>query len=114
MFNVAIIGVDGAKNYSTFKQKCIYFLREKAKDGITIFTTEENEYISRFASEYRINVQVFQTDWYTYGKDALKARNQRLLKECNGVISFEDGRAETNFIKSLAKSIGIPVKRVTI
>ena len=112
MFYVGIIGTDGAKNYQTFKERCIYYLRSRAKDGITIVSVEENDYISRFASEFRINVQLIPADWYTYGRDALKAQSQQLVKMCNGIISFEDGRKNTAVIKKFASESGVPVRSV--
>ena len=112
MFNVAIIGADGAKNYQTFKTKCIYYLARKAKEGITIFTIEENEYIERFASEYRINLRMVSPDWYSYGKSALLERNKVVISSCSAVISFEDGRKDTKILKKMAEEAGLPVRSV--
>lgn len=112
MFNVAIIGADGAKNYQTFKERCIYYLANKAKDGITIFTVEENDFVKRFASEYRINVRLWLPDWYSYGKSALAERNKSLVKACSAVISFEDGRKNTKMLKKMAEEAGLPVRSV--
>ena len=112
MFNVAIIGTDGAENFQTFVEKCIYYLRPKASEGITIFSIEENSMISDFAAKYKINVQIILPDWYTFGKGALSERNKRLISLCNGVRSFEDGRKDTNIIKKMASDAGLPVKKV--
>ena len=112
MFNVAIIGADGAKDYQTFKGKCIYYLSRKAKEGITIFTIEGNDFIERFASEYRINVRQMMPDWYSYGKSALAERNKALVKACSAIISFEDGRKNTKMLKKMAEEAGLPVRSV--
>ena len=110
MFYVAIIGCDGADSYETFSKKCIFFLRERAKEGITILATGEHEYIKRFTYEYRINVQYFYTDWKAYGRDALKERNKELISSCNGIISFNDGRKDTDMIVSMARKAGVPTR----
>lgn len=110
MFNVAIIGASQIEDYKSFKEKCIFFLRNKAKEGITIYATEEADVVTRFATEFRINIQYFYCDWRAYGKNAIKERNKQLLATCNGVICFEDGLKNTEMFVKMAKSIGTPVK----
>lgn len=112
MFYAAIIGVDGAGTYEYFKKKCIYYLRNKAKEGVTILATEDHDYIRKFATECRLNVKVFYTNWKTYGKNALKERNKQLISNCSGVIHFDDGRKDTLMIKNLAVKTGIPVRTI--
>lgn len=112
MFNVAIIGASGASNYATFKERCIYYLKQKAKEGITIFTIEENDYIERFASEFRINTRLVMPDWYSYGKSALIERNKTVISLCSALISFEDGRKDTKILKKMAEEAGLPVRFV--
>ena len=110
MFNVAIIGAGSAPDYLFFSERCKYYLREKAKEGITIFATEENPFIVKFSTEYRIAIQYFYTDWRAFGKNALRERNKMLLANCNGIIWFNDGLKDTNMIVNMAKSIGTPVR----
>lgn len=111
MFNVAIIGSSAVETYKEFRDRCIYFLKDKVKDGLTIYATEETPHIVRFSTEYRIAVQYFYTDWRAYGKNALKERNKQLLATCNGIIWFNDGLKDTDFICQMAKSIGTPIKK---
>lgn len=112
MFNVAIIGSQGAGSYETFKKKCVFFLHKKVQEGITILATEEHDYIKQFASEFRINVQYFYTDWRAYGRNALKERNKQLISNCSAVICFNDGLKDTEMIKNLAEKTGIPTRFV--
>ena len=112
MFNVAIIGCDGAESYEFFSKKCIFYLRERAKEGITILATGEHEYIKRFAFEYRINIQYFYTNWKAFGRDALKERNKELISNCSALICFDDGRKDTLLIKNLAVKTGVPTRFV--
>lgn len=110
MFNVAIIGAASVKSYEVFKEECIFFLKDKVKEGITIYATEEIPHITRFSTEYRIAIQYFYTDWRAYGKNALRERNKQLLATCNGIIWFNDGLKVTNMLKNMAESIGTPVR----
>ena len=110
MFSVGIVGVDGAESYERFSERCIYFLRSRASEGILILATEEHEYIKRFAFEYRLNIQYFYTNWKAYGRDALKERNKELISSCSGLLSFDDGRKDTNMIVALAKKTGVPTR----
>lgn len=114
MFNVAIIGSQGAGSYETFKKKCVFFLHTKVQEGITILATEEHDYIKRFASEFMINVQYFYTDWRAYGRNALKERNKQLISNCSAVICFNDGLKDTEMIKNLAEKTGIPTRFVKL
>ena len=111
MFNVAIIGASSVESYEYFRERCKYFLQNRAKEGITIYATEEIPFITRFSTEYRIAVQYFYTDWRAYGKNALKERNKQLLATCNGIIWFNDGLKDTNMLIKMAKSIGTPVRK---
>ena len=111
MFNVAIIGSSAAESYEKFCERCKYFLQDKVKDGITIYATEETAFIKRFSTEYRLPVQYFYTDWKSFGKNALRERNKMLLAECNGIIWFDDGLKDTRMLKSMAESIGTPVRK---
>ena len=112
MFKVAIIGSDAAGSYERFKERCVYFLHTKAKEGITILATEEHEYIKKFATECSLNVQYFFTDWRAYGKIALKERNKMLIANSSALIYFNDGIKDTLMIKKLAEKTGIPVRTV--
>lgn len=111
MFNIAIIGVNDTITYEYFKERCIYFLKNRAAEGITIYATEENEYIVRFATEFRLSIQYFYTDWKAFGKKAIRERNKLLLATCNGIIWFDDGLKNTKMLKDMAESIGTPVRR---
>lgn len=113
MFYAGIIGAEGAKSYDSFKEKCIYFLKSKAKEGITLVATEEHEYILRFATECVLNVKYIFTNWKTYGKNALKERNKEFVSSCSGVIYFNDERKDTLMIKKLAGKTGLPVKNAS-
>lgn len=110
MFYVAIIGADGAGTYENFKKLCIKYLHTKAREGITILATEEHPFIKQFASECRLNIQYFYTNWKTFGRNALKERNKQLISNSSGVIYFNDGLKDTLMIKNLAKKTGIPVR----
>ena len=112
MFYVAVIGLKNLDNYKLFSDKCTFFMKNKASEGITICTPCKHDFIDRFSKAHRISVMTFYADWGTYGKEAAKQRSFDMLKTCNGVISFEDGTRDTDVIKQLAAQMGIPVKKV--
>ena len=110
MFNVAIIGLSAIGSYEQLRDRCIYLLKNRVKEGLTIYATEENPLLTRFSTEYRIAIQYFYTDWRAYGKKALRERNKQLLATCNGIIWFNDGLKDTDYLCQMAKSIGTPIK----
>ena len=79
MFNIIVIGAEDTEDYEFVKQKLIVALQAKAKsgEGITIFTTGDS-FIDQFTQRYNIDKYFFQTDWKTYGKNALKYRNEKI------------------------------------
>ena len=112
MFNVALIGTSSVIDYEKFKERCIFLLKDKAKEGITIYATEETIAINRFATEFCLNVRYFYTDWKSFGKKALRERNKQLLASCNGIIWVDDELKDTRMLISMAKSIGTPTRKI--
>ena len=90
MFNIIVIGAEDTEDYEFVKQKLIVALQAKAKsgEGITIFTTGDS-FIDQFTQRYNIDKYFFQTDWKTYGKNALKYRNEKIVENANAVYFFE-------------------------
>ena len=115
MFKVAIVGGENTGNYEFFKEKCIFFLRNKAKSGggITIYTTGD-EYVNKFSARYGIDVRTFYTDWNKNGKNALKERNEKLLDTCDAMILFDNEIKSDQILFSIDKEKGIPCRKVTL
>lgn len=113
MYNVAIIGGEETENYEFFKERCIFFLRNKAKSGcgITIYTTGDL-FVDKFCSRYGIDERTFYTKWKNFGKMALKVRDDELLKECNAMIYFDNGIKDQEMLYNMAKRLNIPVRKV--
>lgn len=111
MFNVAIVGADNYKDRTVCTMKTINFLKNRAKEGITILSTGE-EFINDFSNRFNIDTKVFYTDFKKYGKEALKYRNNELLDECNGIIVFNDGKKDTEYLRQMAISKNIPLRYV--
>lgn len=111
MLYIGIIGSEGAGSYEVFRERCLYFLKPKAAQGITIAATEEHPYIVQFARDFGLNIQYYYTNWKTYGKNALKERNKMLISGISGLIYFNDGLKDSQMIVKLARDTGIPVKR---
>lgn len=114
MFNIAIIGGESTEDYTFFKNKCIHFLSKKAKEGggITIYSFGD-EFVTKFSSDYRINLYTLYVDWKTYGKDALKERVLRMADACDGIILFEGtNKKSDSYIKTVATEKNIPIRVV--
>ena len=113
MFNVIIIGAEDTGNYEFFRQKAIYYLSNKAKsgEGITIYTTGD-EFIDRFTDRYRIDKHFFKADWKTYGKDALKCRNELMVRDANAIIFFQNNKRDFQVLYDYAKNKGIQARIV--
>ena len=113
MFRVAIVGADDLNNYELFEQRCIYFLKNKGKEGGIIIHTTGEEDVIKFASKWHIEYKIFYTDWKHYGKEALKHRNHELLEGCGGVIVFRSDVKGNGMIRQAALDLNIPCRNVT-
>jgi len=112
MFKVAIIGGELTGDYTKFKEKCIYFLRNKVKeDSIMIYTTGD-KFVDEFAKRYRITTRVFYCDFKTYNRNALKVRAENMLEDCDGVIAFRNDLKDIQMITKLAAEKKLQVKKV--
>ena len=112
MFNVAIVGADNYKDKKSCTIKAINLLKNRANEGITLLSTGE-DFINEFSSRFNIDTKLFYTDFKKYGKDALKYRNNELLDECDGIIIFNDGRKDTEYIRQMAISRNIPLRYIS-
>lgn len=113
MFKVAIVGGETMGDYPFFEKKCVACLKNKAKtEGITIYTTGD-AFVSYFAEKFGISTRTFYTDWRTYGKDALKYRNEELLADCNAIITFDDGIKDTKMIAKMASEKNLPSRFIS-
>lgn len=113
MFKVAIIGGELTGDYPKFKEKCIYYLSRKAKEGngIMIYTTGD-KYVTEFARRYGITTKTFYCDFQTYKRQALKVRAENLLQDCDAIIAFRNDLKDIQMITNLATEKGIQIKRV--
>lgn len=108
MFKVAIVGGENMGNYPFFEAKCVNCLKDKAKTvGVTLYTTGD-AFVSKFAEKFGLSTRTFYTDWKTYGKEALKYRNEQMLSDCDAIISFDDGIKDTKMITKMAVDKGLP------
>lgn len=111
MFKVAIIGGKETNDYERFRTKCINLLRNKAKEGIFILSTGD-DYVDKFASRYRIDVENFYADFTKFGKMALKKRNDNLFAKCDAVIAFSPEKKDIQTIVNFAKEHNIPTREI--
>ena len=66
-----------------------------------------------FAKANNISVDVFEADWYKYGRSAGPLRNQRMLDEGKPdlVVAFPGGKGTAHMVK-IAKEANITVKEI--
>lgn len=113
MFKVAIVGGENIGDYKKYAEKCVYYLRNRTKDGITILSMGD-KFNDVFASAANIDIKQYNVDWGRFGKNALKNRQTQMIEECDAVIAFRDGTKETDCFISLAKNANIPTRVVEI
>ena len=111
MFKVGIVGAEKTGTYDKFEEKCIFYLREKAEEGLSFFTFGD-EYVHKFAFKYRINVQDFKPLFRNYDNpvEALKKRNEELLSSCDALIIFSSTYKEYQILANMAAKRGIPYR----
>ena len=113
MFKVIIVGGENTNDYKFFAKKCIFYLKNKAKEGITILTTGD-AYVNAFAKACNIDVKTYNTEWGSYGNNALKVRNQKMVQECDAIIIFNDGNKNNTFFQTLAVENNKPIRMVDV
>ena len=101
MFKVIIIGGEDTNDYKFFAKKCIFYLKNKTKEGITILSTGDT-YVNAFAKACNIDVKTYNTEWGVYGNNALKMRAKKMVEECDAIILFNCGNKSNAFFKILA------------
>ncbi len=93
-----IYAVVGCRNYALdYEQiaKILYNYIALGKDYIvTGDATGIDKIARRFGKENNISVGVFKANWNEYGKAAGPIRNEKLVKECNELIAFWDGKSK--------------------
>lgn len=113
MFKVAIIGGENRGDYKLFAEKCVYFLKNKTKEGIRILSIGD-KYVDIFTITANIDKQVYYCDWKINGKDSLKVRNEKVINDSDAIIVFEDGTRDTNFFIEMTKKSGKPLRVIKL
>lgn len=115
MFKVIIYGGNKTDNFRFFKEKCIFYLRNKAQSGNGIIVyTNEDKFNEEFCTLYGIPRKVFYTNWKLYDKKAVAKRNNEMLKDADALIIFDDGSKEISFMIDMAKEKKIQTRIVNI
>ena len=113
MFKVAIIGGENRGDYRFFAEKCVFFLKNKVKEGIRILSIGD-KYVDIFSVTANIDKQVYYCDWKANVKDSLKVRNDKIINDADAIIVFEDGTRDTNFFIEMAKKSGKPFRMIKL
>lgn len=101
MFKVIIVGGEDTNDYKFFAKKCIFYLKNKAKEGITILSTGDS-YVNAFAKACNIDIKTYDAEWGIYGNNALKMRTRKMIEECDAVIIFDSRNKSNAVFKNLA------------
>lgn len=111
MFRVIVVGGNSTNDFEFFRTKCINILRNKANEGIMIYTTGD-EFVRKFAQMYRIDLKIFTAEFKKDGKNALSVRNNKMLEDCDAVICFDNGTREIKYIHDMACERHIPARLI--
>lgn len=113
MFRILIIGGDNTDDYLYFQNRCAFYLQNKAKqrEHIVVLSTGD-EFVKKFTEKYHIDCEVFNCDWNTYGKNALKVRNDKILTNIDAVLYFKDNNTSNQILYDTAKGKGINCRTV--
>ena len=109
MFKVSIIGGETMGDYKFFVEKCAFFLKNKTKNGLRVLTIGD-KFVDILTTTANIDKQIFYCDWKAHGNDAIKNRNEKIIKESDAFIIFNDDTKGTNFFIHMAKESGKPIR----
>jgi hypothetical protein len=111
---LAIIGSRGYNNYeqvsailNEYKSQVVLVISGGAKGADTLG--------EKWALENNIETLIFPADWDKYGKRAGYIRNEDIVKNCDFVIAFWDGKSKgtANSI-ALANKYNKPIKIINV
>lgn len=113
MFKVIIIGGKCAPNYEFFENKCKFYLKNQAKNGIMIYSTGD-KFVEIFSKRFGIDVKYFNVDWKKFKGDALKERNEKMFKDADAIIAFSNGTKNIESFITSAKYYNTPIRTIRI
>lgn len=92
IFKVCICGCRTFNDYEFFKEKCLFYLKNKLPKVIIISGGAKgaDALAVRFAEEFNLGVMTFKPRWDIYGKAAGPKRNEDMVLTADGVIAFWD------------------------
>mgnify|MGYP003347785061 CR=1 FL=1 len=114
MIKLAIIGSRTFDNYNILKENL-----ESYKNKISLVVSGAAKGADllgeRWAIENNIKTLIFPANWEKYGKRAGFIRNEDIIKNCDAVIAFWDGKSKGTFHSlSLADKYKKPYKVIHI
>jgi hypothetical protein len=114
MTKLAIIGSRSFNDYKLLKE---YLEPYREKISLVISGAAKGADImgETWAKNNNIKTLIFPADWEKYGKRAGFIRNEDIIKNCDAVIAFWDGKSKGTFHSlSLAKKYNKPFKIINI
>ncbi len=103
---LAIIGSRTFNNYEILKEEVSKFVNPNEISLIVSGGAKGADTLGeRYAKEHNIDTKIFLADWNKYGKSAGFIRNHDIIKNCDSVIAFWDGKS-----KGTAHSLNIATK----
>lgn len=111
---LAIIGSRTFNNYNQLNE-----VLEPYKSRITLVISGAakgaDSLGEKWANENNIETLIFPADWNTYGKRAGFIRNEDIIKNCECVVAFWNGKSKgTAHSLSLCKKLNKPYKIIDI
>lgn len=102
---LAVVGSRDFNDYDLLKTK-LDQINERVKITLIISggARGADSLAERWANEHKVETKIFYPDWDKYGKKAGFLRNEQIIKYCDAVVAFWDGKSKgTEHSINLAK-----------
>lgn len=114
-FNIIIAGGRDFNDYGLLKEKVDKIISDKIKTHkISIISGQADgadKLGERYASENKLRIMKFNTDWGVYGKEAWKNTNVNMANYADALIAFWDGKSSgTKHMIEVARGKNIPTR----
>lgn len=87
--NLVIVGCSTYNNYAYFKRQLETALAGKKPEKILVGgDLGVDDLAQRYATEKAIPLHIYRPDWFTYGAQSIKKRNERLVENCNYIFAL--------------------------
>jgi hypothetical protein len=112
MFKVIIAGGKYIKDYNFFEKMCVKCLKSKAKEGIFIYSTGDDDNINQFAHKFNIDMRIFVPQPATNPFESLRAVANEMVQTADAAIIFEPDKGDMKPFRWATSKAKIPRRRI--